>query len=136
MGGVKVTSVVAVLLSISGVCGAIMTIAGFITFVLKKPKEMIKNIAAEAQKEENKEIKELLESINEKIDSNKEGTLACLRHEITELYYKCSSKQAISLNTKKDLISLYEAYIALGGNSYIKELWKELEDIPIEKIEG
>ena len=59
-----------------------------------------------------------------------------MRHEITELYYKCSSKQAISLNTKKDLISLYEAYIALGGNSYIKELWKELEDIPIEKIEG
>lgn len=130
------TSLVAILLSISGVCGAIMTIAGFIAFVLKKPKEMIKNIAAEAQKEENKEIKELLESINEKIDSNKEGTLACLRHEITELYHKCSSKQAISLNTKKDLISLYEAYIALGGNSYIKELWKELEDIPIEKIEG
>lgn len=130
------TSLVAILLSISGVCGAIMTIAGFITFVLKKPKEMIKSIAAEAQKEENKEIKELLESINEKIDSNKEGTLACLRHEITELYYDCSSKQAISLNTKKDLISLYEAYIALGGNSYIKELWKELENIPIEKIEG
>lgn len=129
-------SVITVLLSIGGVCGAIMTIAGFIAFVLKKPKEMIKNIAAEAQKEENKEIKELLESINEKIDSNKEGTLACLRHEITELYCKCSSKQAISLNTKKDLISLYEAYIALGGNSYIKELWKELEDIPIEKIEG
>mgnify|MGYP006903479942 FL=1 len=130
------TSFVAILLSISGVCGAIMTIAGFITFVLKKPKEMIKSIAAEAQKEENKEIKELLESINEKIDSNKEGTLACLRHEITELYYECSSKQAISLNTKKDLIGLYEAYIALGGNSYIKELWKELENIPIEKIEG
>lgn len=130
------TSLVAILLSISGICGAIMTIAGFITFVLKKPKEIIKNIAAEAQKKENKEIKELLESINKKIDSNKEGTLACLRHEITELYYDCSSKQAISLNTKKDLISLYEAYIALGGNSYVKELWKELENIPIEKIEG
>ena len=71
-------SVMTILLSISGVCGAIMTIAGFIAFVLKKPKEIIKSIAAEAQKEENKEIKELLESINEKIDSNKEGTLACL----------------------------------------------------------
>lgn len=32
-------SVITVLLSISGVCGAIMTIAGFIAFVLKSQKK-------------------------------------------------------------------------------------------------
>lgn len=76
------------------------------------------------QTEHDKEVRKLLEEINDKVAVNKDGTLASLRHSITDIYETYQNDEALPLHIKKDLCSLYENYIKLGGNSYIVELFE------------
>lgn len=117
------TEIISLLLTISGVCGAIVTIIGCATLLAKKPKKWIQNLIRETELDSQKEIKNLLKNIDAKIADNKDGTLASLRHSITDIYETYEEEQAMPLHIKKDLCSLYENYIKLGGNSYIVELF-------------
>lgn len=118
------TELVQIILGVSGVCGAIVTISGFITLLCKKPKEWIKNATKEVVDESAKKTQNMLKEIDEKVAVNKDGTLASLRHSITDIYETYKDEQALPHHIKKDLCSLYESYIKLGGNSYIVELFE------------
>lgn len=124
--------IITILLTISGVCSALITISGFVALIAKKPKNWIKNLIKEAQAEHTKEIKKLLEEINEKVAINKNGELASLRHSITDIYETYKDDEALPLHIKKDLCSLYENYIKLGGNSYVVELFEVMHSWKIK----
>lgn len=125
-------NIISILLTISGVCGALITISGFAALIVKKPKNLIKNLIIDIQTEHDKEIKKLLEEINDKVAINKDGTLASLRHSITDIYETYKGEQSLPLHIKKDLCSLYENYIKLGGNSYIVELFEVMHNWKIK----
>lgn len=118
--------------TIGGICGALVTIMGFLTLLLKKPKEWIKKIALDTHNEHMDETIELLKKINSNLEEQKKTDLALLRHEITSLYFKYKENKEIPSCAKQDWISMYERYLLLGGNSYIKTItdimtheWKE-----------
>lgn len=73
-----------------------------------------------------------LEEVNQKINDNNEKweeiNLVELRHSITEIYYEYCDQKSFSHNMKEDVCSLYAAYVKLGGNSYVHEIYEEMMD--------
>ena len=122
----ELITIIEIIKTIGGVCGAIITITTLITLLLKKPKQWLQKAIKEQFDEENKEIKNLLSNIDKKIETNREASLAALRHEITAIYDLYYPQGHLPVNVRKDLISLYDAYRKNGGNSYAEELYNEL----------
>lgn len=116
----------AILTSIGGICGTLVTIIGFISLVLKKPKAWIKKIALETHNEQMKEVIESLKNIEQKLDAHKNADICSLRHEITSIYEKYKDSETLPINIKQDLCSLYENYISLGGNSYVRQIYDDM----------
>ena len=114
----ELITIVEIIKTIGGVCGAVITITTLITLIFKKPKQWLQKTIKEQFNEENKEIKNLLSNIDKKIETNREASLA-----IYDLYYP---QGHLPVNVRKDLISLYDAYRKNGGNSYAAELYNEL----------
>ena len=121
--------ILAILSTLGGTAGAVITIVTFITLLSKKPKAWIKKIIKSQNEESNQELKVLLNEINKKIEQNKDASLAALRHEITDMYDTYYPAGYLPVNIRKDLISLYSAYEKCGGNSYVSELYKELIEL-------
>lgn len=121
-------SFLAILSTIGGACGAIVTIAGFISLVLKKPKAWIEKTVIDVHNEQMVEVTELLKTINDNIEEQKRSDLALLRHEITSLYFEYKDSKEIPSYAKQDWLSMYERYTLLGGNSYIKTITTMMEE--------
>ena len=51
--------------------------------------------------------------------------LALLRNEITGIYYENVDTKTLKSYQKENLTRLYDAYIALNGNSYVKSLMRD-----------
>lgn len=117
-----------ILTTIGGICGTLVTIIGFFTLILKKPKEWIKRIALDTHNEHMKDVTELLNQINENTEKQKKINLALLRHEITALYFRYKDSEEIPSYVKQDWLSMYERYTMLGGNSYIKTITRTMEE--------
>lgn len=67
--------------------------------------------------------------IRERIFNNKratEGEKCLLRSEMLRIFYKYKDKESIHQYELENFIKLYEAYIALGGNSFIMEVHEEV----------
>lgn len=122
----ELIAILEIIKTIGGICGAIITIVTFVTLMCKKPKQWLQKIIKEEINNENQEIKNLLANIDKKIETNKEASLAALRHEITSIYDLYYPQGHLPVNIRKDLISLYDAYKTNGGNSYAAELYNEL----------
>ena len=63
----------------------------------------------------------------------KEGVKSLLRSEILKFYYKCKEDKAIPQYQRECLDKLYEAYKALGGNSFIDDVYSEMREWAIIK---
>lgn len=122
----ELITIAEVIKTIGGLCGAIITITTLFTLVFNKPKQWLQKIIKEQFNNENQDIKNLLSNIDKKIETNKEASLAALRHEITGIYDLYYPQEYLPVNVRKDLISLYDAYKKNGGNSYVTELYNEL----------
>lgn len=129
------------LLTISAVCGAIVTIIGFLSVIFKLPAKWVKKATSEhvnalidekltPHKEsfetQLNDIKTLLSNLSIDFEADREATRAALRHSITYIYQKYLPNKCLPANVKKDLCSLYEAYQGLNGNSYIHEIYEEM----------
>ena len=71
----------------------------------------------------------LIKPIREKIlktDRTLEGEKCLLRSEMLHIYYKYLNKKEIRQYEFENFIKLYEAYVSLGGNSFIKEIKEEV----------
>ena len=67
-------------------------------------------------------------------DTNQEKALKCLlRSAITSKYYVYTELGAIPTYERENVIYMYEQYKAMGGNSYIDNIVKEIEALPIKK---
>lgn len=123
---------VEIFLTLGSICGTFVTIAGFLTLLLKKPRVWIKGIAKETYNEQMEEVTKTLKSIDEKLDTQQGATLCSLRHSITGIYEKYKKTKILPAYTREDLCSLYESYIALGGNSYIKKITSDMLEWEVE----
>lgn len=67
-------------------------------------------------------------------ESNQEKALKCLlRSAITSKYYVYTELGKIPIYEREDVIYLREQYKAMGGNSYIDEIFPEIMKLPIDK---
>lgn len=106
---------------IGAACGALITIAGFLGVISKKPRKWIADIVKEATKDE-------FDKIHAFIDKTEKTDLTTLRHEITLIYEKYRDKKEIPMRMRENLCSLYEDYVQRGGNSYVKTIYEEMLD--------
>ena len=67
-------------------------------------------------------------------DNNQEKALKCLlRSAITSKYYVYTELKEIPHYEKENIAYMYEQYKAMGGNSYVDNIMKEVESLPIKK---
>jgi len=76
----------------------------------------------------------LIKPIREKlfnVNKSKEGERCLLRSEMLRIYYAGLDKREIKQYEFENFIKLYDAYKALGGNSFIDEVNLEVRDFKI-----
>ena len=117
----ELLSILEIIKLIGATCGALITIAGFLGIISKKPRKWITDVVKEATKDEFDKIHTFTER-TEKTD------LTTLRHEITLIYEKYRGKKEIPMRMRENLCSLYQDYAQRGGNSYIKTICEEMLD--------
>lgn len=93
---------------VSMVSGA-MVIIGFLSMIIKP-------------------VRKKILSDNERDSLYAAGMQCILRSEILSIYYHNSEKKTIRQYERENLESLYAAYRALGGNSFIKDLYNEMRE--------
>ena len=54
--------------------------------------------------------------------------LSLLRNDITQLYFEYLESKIVPAYKRKDMVSLFESYEKLGGNSYVKTIYEEFMD--------
>lgn len=67
--------------------------------------------------------------------SLRDGTQALLRNEIIRDYDKYMERGYVPIYARESILSMYEAYHALGGNGTITQLIEELKELPSKNIE-
>lgn len=117
----ELLSILGIIKLIGATCGALITIAGFLGIISKKPRKWITDVVKEATKDE-------FDKIHTFIEKTEKTDLTTLRHEITLIYEKCRGKKEIPMRMRENLCSLYEDYTQRGGNSYIKTIYEEMLD--------
>ena len=117
-------AVVAIIAALGGTAGLVSIINAF-----KQPKRSDQEVQDLVLKAiEKSDLNQKFKDINERLDSHLESQLCLLRHQITEIYYKYLEKKEIPAHTKQDLCYLYEQYQKLGGNSYVKQIYLEMQN--------
>ena len=117
-------AVVAIIAALGGTAGLVSIINAF-----KQPKRSDQEVQDLVLKAiEKSDLNQKFKDINDRLDSHLESQLSILRHEITEIYYKYLENKEIPAHTKQDLCYLYEQYEKLGGNSYVKQIYLEMQN--------
>lgn len=78
----------------------------------------------------------VIKPIREKIlglSATRDGLQCLLRSEIVSLYYRNLDEKALKEYEYKTLCSCFNAYIANGGNSFIKKIYSEMQEWEITK---
>lgn len=69
-------------------------------------------------------------------DDNQENALMCLlRSTITSKFFVYKEMGEIPFYEKQNVNYMHERYKKMGGNSYVDELVKEINDLPLRKIQ-
>ena len=117
-------AIVAIIAALGGTAGLVSIINAF-----KQPKRSDQEVQDLILKAiEKSDLNQKFKDINDRLDSHLESQLCLLRHQITEIYYKYLENKEIPAHTKQDLCYLYEQYEKLGGNSYIKQIYLEMQN--------
>ena len=117
-------AVVAIIAALGGTAGLVSIINAF-----KQPKRSDQEVQDLVLKAiEKSDLSQKFKDINDRLDSHLESQLCLLRHQITEIYYKYLENKEIPAHTKQDLCYLYEQYEKLGGNSYVKQIYLEMQN--------
>lgn len=117
-------AIVAIIAALGGTAGLVSIINAF-----KQPKRSDQEIQDLVLKAiEKSDLNQKFKDINDRLDSHLESQLCLLRHQITEIYYKYLENKEIPAHTKQDLCYLYEQYEKLGGNSYVKQIYLEMQN--------
>lgn len=69
-----------------------------------------------------------------KRDISQEEALKCLlRSNITSKYYVYTELKEIPLYEKENIDYMFEQYKKMGGNSYVEQIVKEINKLPIKR---
>lgn len=71
--------------------------------------------------------------INNKLTATSAGTLATLRNDILTCYYRCSEKGYRNDYDYQNIHDLYDAYVALDGNSFVADIMNRFDNLPIKE---
>jgi len=80
-----------------------------------------------------KPISDKIDKIDKKLDATAEGTLASLRNDILTLYYKCCEKGYRNDYDYQNIHEMYDAYKELDGNSFICDIMKRFDELPVKE---
>ena len=117
-------AIVAIIAALGGTAGLVSIINAF-----KQPKRSDQEVQDLVLKAiEKSDLNQKFKDLNQRLDSHLESQLCLLRHQITEIYYKYLENKEIPAHTKQDLCYLYEQYDKLGGNSYVKQIYLEMQN--------
>lgn len=117
-------AIVAIIAALGGTAGLVSIINAF-----KQPKRSDQEVQDLILKAiEKSDLSQKFKDLNQRLDSHLESQLCLLRHQITEIYYKYLENKEIPAHTKQDLCYLYEQYEKLGGNSYVKQIYLEMQN--------
>lgn len=121
--------IVAIISCITALIAAVGGATGIKTLVeLKRGKMTEEDISKIVLKSlDNSDLKKDVQKIQEKLIKNDEATLCSIRNAITSIYEQYKDERAITSNMRENLCYLYEKYVELGGNSYIKQIYSEME---------
>ena len=97
---------------------------------MRKKTEELKESVREVVVEEITPIKRSMDSVDSKLDLVSNGTLSTLRNEIKNCFYECADKGYRNDYDFKNIYELYESYVGLGGNSFIKDIMNRFESLP------
>ena len=128
----------AIFKGIGSVVGILITLITFWGIISKKPLEAFKNsIRTECEKaneplknqltQQEKDITTKFASVEKRMASAEQTDLALLRNTITHIYFKYKDEKKIPHFEKENVLSLYENYERLGGNSYIHQVVEEIK---------
>lgn len=65
-------------------------------------------------------------SIADKVEPIADGVKCQLRSDMLQIYYRHCDTKRIRQYEKQNFVMLYEAYVALKGNSFIEDIYKEV----------
>ena len=123
---------------IGAAIGIIITLITFIGLVSKRPRAALRKLIKEEADNANKDLKEQIKSQGERMDLKLKGLekrlgvveandVAQIRNTITHIYFKYKDQKTIPHYEKENVMYLYARYEALGGNSYVRGIVKEME---------
>lgn len=101
---------------IAAVCGSITSIAAAVTLLIKPIRERVLG------------IKKLRESQDAALADIKEGQKCLLRSEMLQIYYNGLDAATLRQYAFENFMMLYNAYKALGGNSFIDKVKEEVKE--------
>lgn len=113
--------------TIGAVLGVILTIITFIGVISKKPREWFRNVIRDESMAANQGIVVQLDKIEKRLDQSDITDQALIRNTITHIYIKYKDKKKIPHYEKENILSLFEQYKKLKGNSYIKQIVNEMK---------
>lgn len=78
-------------------------------------------------------LNDKLDKVDTKLSATSAGTLATLRNDILTCYYRCREKGYRNDYDYQNIHDLYEAYDALDGNSFIKDIMDRFDKLPVKE---
>ena len=78
-------------------------------------------------------LNDKLDKVDTKLSATSAGTLATLRNDILTCYYRCREKGYRNDYDYQNIHDLYEAYDALEGNSFIKDIMDRFDKLPVKE---
>ena len=73
----------------------------------------------------------LIKNIKKQNALIREGLCCLLRSQILNNYYACKDKGTIRQYQRENVDALDAAYVALGGNSFIADVYEEIRDLKV-----
>lgn len=80
-----------------------------------------------------KPLTEKIDGLDKKLAATAEGTLATLRNDILTCYYRCREKGYRNDYDYQNIHDLYEAYVALDGNSFVEDIMNRFDNLPVKE---
>ncbi len=128
--------------------GAVVTVIGFVVMIVKPLRERLTKWVSKITNKEvvEKKLDDLTklveksitqnETLESKLNTQNEALKATLRNSILVIYYTQTQKGYMTTFDLSNLTELYDSYLALGGNSFVKKCVEQLMELPIKNYGG
>lgn len=77
-------------------------------------------------------IKDDIHNFSAQLTVQEQAIEAGLRNDLIAVYHECKQNKCRSETDTKNYYDMLEAYHKLGGNSYIKDVTKKFEELPLK----